>query len=61
MGLVRLQMKMVCLMAPITLFFFAETSVLGVVANLLIVPRGVDHGAAGAIRCHHISVFSSGR
>ena len=38
MGLVQLQMKMVFLMAPITLFFFSETSVLGVVANVLIVP-----------------------
>ena len=29
---------MVCLMAPITLFFFAEASMLGVISNLLIVP-----------------------
>ena len=37
-GLLRLQVKMVCLMAPITLFFFAEASMLGVISNLLIVP-----------------------
>ena len=37
-GLLRLQIKMVCLMAPVTLFFFSETSLLGLAANFLVVP-----------------------
>ena len=37
-GLLRLQFKMAGLMAPVTLFFFSETSLLGLVANFLVVP-----------------------
>lgn len=52
-GLLHIQIKMVFLMAPLTLFWFGEASWLGIVANIVMVPAVtlimVPGGFAGAL------------
>jgi len=62
-GLFRLQIKIVFLMAPMTLFWFGEASWLGILANIVMVPAVtlvmVPAGFAGALLSRAVPTVSA--